>query len=539
MIRESSRKPALALGVVLLIALVARALLLASDTVSFHSDEAVVGLMARHILQGERPVFFYGQAYMGSLDAWLIAVGFALLGESVLTIRLVESLLYLLIVASAFAVAWRVSGRTVVAAVAALVFAVPNVLLSVYTTATLGGYNETLLLGNLMLLFGWDVAHDHRRSYGRWALLGVCAGIGWWTNGLIVAYALPVAALVMWTMWRNTRVQSSAPLSTNALGIVVALVCFLIGSAPWWAFNFANDFAALRFYLPSSAPSQFAGTDIPPLPTNQRLIGLFLLGLPAVIGLRFPWLPSFFLPALGVLVALIYAFALYRLLRRESVLKPDGRLLAGGMVLLFCGLFVVSRFSIDPTGRYFLPLALPLGIGVGTLVASIRRTSVRVLIVAIVPVYNVLGVATAMTTVPPGLTTQFNLETHIPNDDDRALIDFLDARGLVHGYTNYWISFRLAFLSGDRMQYSAALPYKTDLSYTPFDERYPPYRAATDTAPDAQIAYITANVAAVKARLEAIFAERGLTYQVEQVGVFHVYYDFQPAVPRPPLNFTS
>lgn len=197
-------------------------------------------------------------------------------------------------------------------------------------------------------------------------------------------------------------------------------------------------------------------------------------------------------------MVLVYAFAFYRLLRRDSLLKPDGRLLVVGMALLFCGLFVISRFNIDPTGRYFLPLALPLGIVLGTLVAAQKAAIVRGVLVAVVVGYNLVGVVTAMTTVPPGLTTQFNLETHIPNDDDAALIGFLDAHGLYHGYTDYWISFRLAFLSGDRMQYSAALPYKTDLSYTPFDERYPPYRAATDSAPDAQIAYITANVAAVK-----------------------------------------
>ena len=164
-----------ALVAVLAVALIGRALLLASGAVSFHSDEAVVGLMARHILQGERLMFFYGQAYMGSLDAWVIAVGFALLGESVLTIRVAESILYLLVVVSGYVVAWRISGRVVVAVVAALVIAVPNVLMAVYTTATLGGYNETLLLGNLILLLGWDVSHEHRRSMWRWALLGLCA----------------------------------------------------------------------------------------------------------------------------------------------------------------------------------------------------------------------------------------------------------------------------------------------------------------------------------------------------------------------------
>jgi 4-amino-4-deoxy-L-arabinose transferase-like glycosyltransferase len=538
------------LVVVLLVALIGRVLLLASGSVSFHSDEAVVGLMARHILQGERPVFFYGQAYMGSLDPWLIALGFRLLGESVLTIRIVQSTLYLLTVASSYALAWRISGRMLVATVAALLIAVPNVLLALYSTATLGGYNETLLLGSLILLLAWDVTHEHRGSLWRWALLGLCAGLGWWTNGLIIAYVVPASVLILLDLWRNFRLRPTddLPLSDTSVPrpidrqipvaqIGIAFIAFLIGSAPWWIFNFQYDFAALRFYLPSNAPSQFAGTDIAPLPTDQRLIGLFLLGLPAVIGLRFPWMPGFFLPAVGILVLLVYCFAIYRLLRREPLLKPDGRLLVIGMMALFCALFVVSRFSIDPTGRYFLPLTLPLAIVFATLVAALRQAVLRVVLVALLLGYHAAGVITAVATNPPGMTTQFNLETHLPNDDDAALISFLDEHGLTHGYTNYWVAFRLAFLSGDRLQYRAVLPYKTDLSYTPFDERYAPYREATDAAPDDQIAYVTANVASVKARLEAIFAERGVTYQYAPVGIYHVYYDFAPAAPRPPLAF--
>ena len=444
--------------------------------------------MARHILQGERPVFFYGQAYMGSLDAWLIAVGFQVLGASVLTIRIVEAILYLLIVATGFAVAWRVSDRVVVAVVAALVIAVPDVLLAIYSTATLGGYNETLLLGNLLLLLGWDITHEHRGSLGRWALLGLVAGIGWWTNGLIIAYALPVGGLILWDMWRNIRKATPPPTPPRIQGgestdravfapspevegsglarlyllpILIALLFFLIGSAPWWAFNLQYDWAALRFYLPSNAPSQFAGTDIAPLSADQRLIGLFLLGLPAVIGLRFPWSPSFFLPIFGLAVLLIYALALYRFLRKESLLKPDGRLLIGGMIAWFCALFVVSRFSLDPTGRYFLPLILPLGIGLGALIAAIRLRWLRIALVAVVIGYNVAGMAIAMSNTPPGLTT-IQLYTHLPNSDDDALIGFLEQHGLTHGYTNYWIWFRLAFLSADRLEYSAVLPYKPD-----------------------------------------------------------------------------
>lgn len=525
-------KPLTACILVLLVALVARILLLASNTVSFHSDEAVVGLMARHILEGERPVFFYGQAYMGSLDAWLVALGFAALGETVLTIRIVQSALYLLVVATAFAVGWRVSGRVIVATVTALLFAVPNVLLALYTTATLGGYNETLMLGNLILLLAWDVTHEHRTSRWRWLALGLCAGVGWWVNGLIIAFILPASVLILWTIWRS---RSEMPLQRNLLPILLGLAGFLVGSAPWWAFNVANDFAALRFYLPSGEPSEFANTNIAPLPTDQRLIGLFLLGLPTVIGLRFPWLPEYFLPLVGIAVLLIYVLSVVRLLRGKSVLKPNGRLLVISMMLLFAALFIFSRFNFDPSGRYFVPLALPLALAFGAFVAAVKQPLLRAGLVIVVVGYSAAGVIVAAATNPPGITTQFVAETHIPNDDDAALIAFLDEHGLLHGYTNYWVSFRIAFLSGERLQYSAALPEKSDLSYTPFFNRYLPYVTATENAPPEQIAFITANVEAVRTALEASFAAQGVTFDHAQIGIYHVYYNFAPNVPQPSL----
>lgn len=539
----------LGLAVVWVLALAARVLLLLSNAVSFHSDEAIVALMARHILQGERPVFFYGQAYMGSLDAWLVALGFALFGQSVTTIRLVQSALYLLVVISGYFVAWRLSGRVTVAVTAGLMLAVPPVLLATYTTATLGGYNETLLLGNLVLLLGYDVTHKHCRSLWRWLLLGLCAGLGWWTNGLIVAYALPVGVLILKRVFEPQRREGKdvgarpvLPLQPLLTGIAAALLGFLIGSAPWWIFALENDLAPLRFYFGATEQTSFAGT-YNSLPFGERLIGLFFFGIPTLIGMRFPWLSSYFSPLFGALVLGIFVLALFRLIRRPlaadgtPALKPDARLLVLSMIGLFCLLFVATRFSNDPTGRYFLPLALPLGIVLGTLVTSVRRVALKTALLAVVIAYFAAGQVSAAATNPPGLTTQFNLINHIPHDYDDELIAFLDERDLYYGYTNYWISFRLAFLSHERMQYSATLPEKPDLSYTPFYERYPPYRAAADSAE--RVAFITANVPEVETALEALFEQAGVSYQTAQIGAYRIYYDFDPPerTPRPPFSF--
>ena len=78
-----------ALGLTLLAALALRLALLAGPQTQLEADEAIVGLMARHILEGERPVFYYAQPYLGSLEAYLVAGAFSVLGSTTFALKLV------------------------------------------------------------------------------------------------------------------------------------------------------------------------------------------------------------------------------------------------------------------------------------------------------------------------------------------------------------------------------------------------------------------------------------------------------------------
>lgn len=517
--------------IIIAIALIGRALLLASNTISFHSDEAVVALMARHINAGARPVFFYGQAYMGSLDAGIIALGYRLLGESVLSVRIVQSGLYLLVVATGYLAAWRLSEKRTVAAVASLMLAIPAVNTALYTTATLGGYNETLLFGHLILLLSYEVTHGQERSAWRWGLLGLVAGLGWWTNGLIVMTVAPAGLMLLW-VWYRTRRLPTLPL------LALALAAFFIGSAPWWIFDFTHDHAALATYLTNRQSGTFEGIGIPYVPPSQRALGLLLIGIPALIGLRFPWSDSYFLLPLGVIVLLLYVVAGWRFIRGKTVLKPGARLLIGLLLLVFTIIFVASTFGADPTGRYFLPLLLPLGILLGALVEVLRgqlspqSPLMRYApwgLVAVVIVYHSLGQVAAATS-PTGFTAQFDLISHITNDHDAELVTFLQDNELYTGHTNYWVAFRLAFLSGERLQYSASLPYKENLSYNAADNRYLPYAEAANSAE--RLAVITTKLPALDQQLIATFDDQGLTYTQTEIGDYRIYYDFTPTLPQ-------
>ena len=185
-----------------------KAWLVAGGRVPFNADEAVVALMARHILQGQRPFFFYGQAYMGSLDAYLIAAGFNWFGEQVWVIRGVQAILYSGTLLTTAFVGRAALGSWRAGVLAAWFLAIPAVNVTLYTTSSLGGYGEMLLIGNLILLVGLSIAREITRGQGKttgwlWASLGFLVGLGLWVFGLTLVYSLPVLAFLLWTIWKN------------------------------------------------------------------------------------------------------------------------------------------------------------------------------------------------------------------------------------------------------------------------------------------------------------------------------------------------
>ena len=106
-----------------------KGLLLTTNSVTFDSDEAVIALMARHITQGARPVFFYGQNYMGALDAYLVALGFTLLGQQVVVVRVVQSVLYAFVIITTYSLSLQLSKSRSAATAVALLVALPPILL--------------------------------------------------------------------------------------------------------------------------------------------------------------------------------------------------------------------------------------------------------------------------------------------------------------------------------------------------------------------------------------------------------------------------
>lgn len=489
------------------LSLALRGALLAAGAVPFNSDEAVVGLMARHILRGAWPVFFYGQAYMGSLDAWLVAAAFRVFGEAVWPIRLVQVALYTVYLVLLWRLARAWFPDRGVADVAVWLAALPPVLVTTYTTASLGGYGESLVLGVLSLGLGWRVTQPGRPvAWAEWVALGLAAGAAFWTLGLALVYLLPVGLWAVW-VWRG-RVWRPA---------LAAGLGFAVGSAPFWLYNVTHAWAAVRVLLGLDGPA--GGVTLGLL---ERVIGLLFLGLPAVVGMRAPWEATYFpWPVVGGL-AVAYAAALWHQWRHRPPMADGARPLLALMGLCFAGLFLFTGLGRDATGRYFLPLCLPATLLLAEAVRALwrRRAGWGAATLAGVIAAQLAGNGLAAAQ-PDGLTTQFDPRTRWGNAEDAPLIAFLEAEDLTRGYTNYWVAFRLAFLSGERLIYTADLPYKPE-AYSPADNRYPPYVQLV--ADSAEAAYITTRQPELDAQLRLGLSRLGVAYEETVIGVYRVFH---------------
>ncbi len=507
----------------ILVGLGLKAALILSGVVPFNSDEAIVGLMARHILEGAWPIFFYGQAYMGSLDAWLIAGMFRLFNPGVVWIRAVQALLYALFLLTSWRLAEALFPERKLGRWAVALGAVPPVLITLYTTATLGGYGEFLVLGNLCLLLGIYAFRRPERA-GAWGLLGFAGGIGFWTMGSIVVYLIPLGVLYLFRLDR-TRAWLT--------GGLLASLGFLIGSAPWWIYNWLNSGAAL---------AELVTYEHLPSTLGQRLLGFVILGIPALLGMRPPWSGEFIaLPILFLATLLYSAVVLHLVVRyqdRRATMNLGAKLLLG-MTAVFVLSFWVSGFGIDSTGRYMLPLYFPLLIACAYLLERAWRWRRTAALLGLSGFLLVNGWGTAAAAFSPSrITTQFDPISNFDNRHDRVLIEFLEEQGAHTGYTNYWVAYRIAFLTAEDIQLSPELPYKRDLRFTVDDIRLPQYKRRADASDE--IVYVTTLHPELDRRLRRSFRSAGVEFEETEIGPYRVFYDFsspiRPDAIRPTLS---
>jgi len=155
-------------------------------------------LQAMHILSGERPIFYSGQAWMGPAGAYIIAVMFKLFGASSLTLGLFSWAMSVLFLLGAVMLAYRLFGVDNALVVAAL-FLVPIGYLMHLAGQPRAHYTVCFVLVPIVLLMTLGLLRRHRKGRPlRWSAfcLGLLCGFAFWTN-MAVGPAIGISVLLL------------------------------------------------------------------------------------------------------------------------------------------------------------------------------------------------------------------------------------------------------------------------------------------------------------------------------------------------------
>ena len=313
-------------------------------------DYAIVVEMVRNMARGNVwPVFFYGQSYMGSLEPAASVVFAWLFGPSTFSVCLGTAFFGLLLMLAVGRWAADIAGPWAgVLAMAAAVLGPPAFFQ--YLGSPRGGYALGLLLIVVILREACRIAAlesgvppSERPCAGRrrYARLGFLAGIAFW-NFWLVLPAVATAGLLLVAALRGRLLRRCV--------IAPGVGGFLLGSAPFWAYNAVHRGA-------SFAPANGGAPGFGEMPTILRY--LFLERLPKLLDLVLPapW-QLVYATALFLSVALC-AVLLFPRRNRASEPRTWAMPAMAGFCALFGAAYLLSSFGRVHTPRYLLP-AVPL-----------------------------------------------------------------------------------------------------------------------------------------------------------------------------------
>ena len=423
----------------------------------FDADQAIVGLMAKHLAELRAfPVFLYGQTYMLGVEAWLAAPLFALFGVSATVLKLPLLAMNGAIVILLVRTFEREMGlRPAAAAVAAVPFVLPSAGLAAVFMDSSGGSLEPFLY----VLLIWVTRQ-------RPLLCGLVFGIGF-LNREFTVYGLAALACVE-ALDRTLFTRAGAVRAGRLLGVAAVVWLAVQGLKQVSSASGPGTSVADTFTASNNIAELVARTCVSPAKALAGAGRLFTVHWPAILGTaRYPlsafsiesrvsqglaW--SSWLPALVVLLSMA-GIAIARRSKPQS--RPAPRF---AQYLVIVGLFSVAGYLFGRCGevsfyamRYELLSVLGM-VGLAGWFLSVGPPK------ALQAAWMAALAAWVLVLAVPHVRLIAEYATDPPVPAKRELIRALDAAGIKYGQADYWLAYYVDFMTNERMVFAADAPQR-------------------------------------------------------------------------------
>lgn len=496
-------KHLLLLGALIFIGVLGRALFLAvvMTNLGLCSDEAILGLMAQHVWTGEFPLITWAQPHGGTLETYLAAPLYLLVGTHPFLVKIWTFLMGVGYFIFIYLLTRELFGEKI-GLIALALAAVPPVYLALMSSLGVS-MNSPALLGIVVILYlTCRIIKGHHRV-ALSAIMGLTAGLVFWTHQ-IVAYGIAVSGLFLLVYdWK---------LCARKYFWVLA-ACFALGSLPLWIHNFNNCFETFTIVRGEDLPTTLAKLKMALTYTMPTVWGFYLptyIDNPLILSV-----PGWLMVTTGV----IY----FGLLTIGLCARHAGpRFLGKAMLVL---LFLITIIMFARTGRsnswatrYLLhtyTALLPL-MAVGLSAVLSRSRLVFAAILAFLFAFNIYG----WTRVAKVLQDPVVAAEKLDLPDLSPLIGFLQARGIYYGYLHYCFSYPVIFETDAEIILSPS-----------HDERFgrftQPY--LSQVAAQTNIAYIFHNrIGFSSDQFQCWLQQAEIGFARTNLAPFVVFYDFTP-----------
>jgi hypothetical protein len=452
----------------------------------FSADEAVPGLMARHILMNhELPVFFWGQDYFGSAEAYLIAACMVVANGWPWVVFAPAMLASIALVPLTALLANHLYGKPA-ALIAALPIALPPAVFARELVTSAGGFSLGfgLMLATLLLMLK---SAEHVCNIRYMMLASLCAGFAiWiWQPALVALGPILVVLLLRMRRWHSGR------------ELITGIAPVAIGLIPPLLYNASGGWPTLTAMLIKSSDTPLAG-DTP----VEKIVSFGVLLITAFGGGDDSIGGTNLIQTCALMIGATVGVV---------VLAKAHRWRALGITLSFAILHTLVAYEGN---RYLVPLVL---VGCALFGVSVSRLH-TFRIGAVVALLAVGGsnLLTYPATVPllggQGLSAV---------RDTQSALEALQQRGLTYGYADYWTAYPLTYLSKERIIVAPGMPF----FWRARTDRYPSYTHTVDGVAAPDDLFLLVDRRCTRAPYLSALDAMGATYEVEDVSRWQLIWN--------------